>query len=58
MKFLWRKEDGKIIRTIGESANNSLNSIGNVLSWDSDLNSVDVKLPSNKIEKLYLTGCF
>lgn len=40
----------------GESANQSLFKYGSVLSWDGDLNSVDVRKPSGKIEKLVLTG--
>ncbi len=56
MKFLFRRETGKIESYIGESANHALNQIGTPLSWDGDLNTVDVKLPSGRVEKIVLTG--
>ena len=54
--FLFRRENGKIDSFKGESANHSLNQLGQVLSWDGDMNTVDVRLPSGKIEKLTFTG--
>ena len=55
--FLFRRESGKIDSFKGESANHSLNQLGQVLSWDGEgLNTVDVRLPSGKVEKLTFTG--
>lgn len=54
--FLFRRESGKINSFRGESTNHSLNQLGTVLSWDGDMNTVDVRLPSGRIEKLVFTG--
>lgn len=56
MKFLWRSPSGKIVKTVGETANQSLNQLGTPIGWDSDLNSVDVLRPFGKVEKFVLTG--
>jgi hypothetical protein len=55
-QFIFRRETGRIVYLSGESANHSLNQIGNVLSWDGDMNTVDVRLPSGKTEKLTFQG--
>jgi len=55
-QFIFRRESGKIVYLSGESANHSLNQLGNVLSWDGELNTVDVRLPSGKTEKLTFQG--
>lgn len=54
--FIFRREDGKIQYLSGETADHALNRIGTRLSWDSDSNTVDVRLPSGKVEKLVLNG--
>lgn len=55
-QFIFRRESGQITYLSGESANHSLNQLGNVLSWDGELNTVDVLLPSGKTEKLTFQG--
>lgn len=55
-QFIFRRESGQIAYLSGESANHSLNQLGNVLSWDGELNTVDVLLPSGKTEKLTFQG--
>jgi len=58
-QFIFRRESGKIVYLSGESANHSLNQLGNVLSWDGaemEMSTVDVRLPSGKIEKVTFQG--
>lgn len=54
--FIFRRQSGKIEYLSGETADHALNKIGQRLSWDSDMNSVDVRLPSGKVEKIVLNG--
>jgi len=55
-KFMFRREDGTIASFDGESADASLRKLGTVLSWDADLNTVDVRLPSGRIENVTMVG--
>lgn len=55
-KFQFRRENGQINSFEGESANHSLNKLGTVLSWDGDMNTVDVRLPSGRTEKIVFVG--
>lgn len=54
--FIFRRQSGKIEYLPGETADHDLNKIGQRFSWDSDMNSVDVRLPSGKVEKIVLNG--
>ena len=56
MKFLFRRANGQIESLSGETANHALNQIGTVLSWDGDLNTVDVRLPSGTVERIVMNG--
>ena len=56
--FIWRLPNGQIDHVQSPSADESLNKFGTRLSWDSDMNSVDVRIPSGKIERFTLTGCY
>lgn len=40
--FLFRSPEGKIESARGESAHDAAHKIGQVLSWDSDLNTLDI----------------
>lgn len=55
-KFQFRRENGQINSFEGETANQSLNKLGTVLSWDGDMNTVDVRLPSGRTEKIVFVG--
>lgn len=54
--FIFRRENGQIEYHAGETADKAINWIGQRLSWDGELNTVDVKLPSGRVEKITLTG--
>lgn len=40
--FLFRSPEGQIKSTRGESAHEAAHQIGQVLSWDADLNTLDI----------------
>ena len=55
-KFIFRMADGKIKYLEGQNADHSLNQIGSVVCWDGDSNTVDVRMPSGRVEKITFMG--
>lgn len=58
LTFIWRLPNGQIDHVQSTSADESLNKYGTRLSWDSDMNTVDVRTASGKIERFTLTGSY
>jgi hypothetical protein len=56
--FIWRLPNGTLDHVQAESADQSLQKYGQRLSWDADLNTVEVLAASGKIERYTLTGSY